>query len=249
MNTEKRWKSPLPNILLLLQVLILRVLWRYLEVQLSVARRWERERLRGAGMGALQGALRGAGEAPEASDIPKSAGEGAAFGATLGAPTNAGVRPSCCYCCQTSCYRCRQSLWGSITALHGNRQSYFAGCGENLSHLPGVGTSLHAAGERAIEGIRGIRDQFVGPGTPTELRTAASQAANQAKNDFTTASKRISEQNYNAVTNALPNPHAQQIPMALWQETANQMNRLSQYGGNPGPILTQAMEAVNHAAG
>lgn len=205
--------------------------------------------LRGAGMGAIQGALRGAGEAPEASDVPKSAGEGAGFGAVLGAPVNAAFGPRIATAARQAIIDAANRYGVQLPHYMVTDSPMLQAAGENLSHLPGVGARLHEAGQRATEGIQNIRDRFVGPGTPTELRTAASQAATQAKNDFTTASKRISEQNYNAVTNALPNPHAQQIPMALWQETANQLNRLRQYGGNPGPILTQAMEAVNHAGG
>lgn len=211
--------------------------------------------LRGATVGALQGAARGAGEAPELEDVPKGVGQGAIIGGLLGAPVNAALGPRIMSPARKALIDVADKYNVQLPYYMVSDSPVVQFYGKGMDQLPFVGGSLTKAGERAKAGVKDIRDQFIDaatgiPGTlPSQAREIASKAATKAREQFIEDAKKVSEQNYNAVTAAMANPNARISPSHLQGEIANQAAKLVTYAGAPGPILQRAHEAAQMQGG
>jgi hypothetical protein len=211
--------------------------------------------LRGALVSGVQGGIRGAGEAPELEDVPKSTAMGTAIGATIGAPVNALLGPRGANISQQALKQVADRYGVQLPYYMVSDSPVVQFYGKGMDQLPFVGGAITKAADRAKEGVKNIRDKIVEQGTgapgatPTEARTLASQAAEAARDAFVQDAKKVSEKNYNAVTNAMSNPNFRAPPMNMMTEIADQAAKLQQYGGSPGGVLQKAVDAAQVRGG
>ena len=210
---------------------------------------------RGAIVSGEQGAIRGAGEAKETEDIPQGMGTGFVSGAVLGGPLNAVLGPSGAPAANQEVIDLANKYGVQLPRYMTSESPILQSLGVHLGHLPFVGDQLGASTKRAVQGVEDIRTgelehAFGTPDvSPTEARTMASTAATKAREDFVTASKQNSSQNYDAVVNAMNDPDAKEFPMYLATETLKQLDRARAYGGTGGSLLQQAYEAIRNPEG
>lgn len=203
--------------------------------------------LRGAGVGAMQGAVRGAGEAAEMENVPGGAGSGAIIGGALGGPLNAVLGPRAANPAQQAIKDIADKYGVQLPYYMVSDSPIVQFYGKGMDQLPFVGGATTRASERAYEGVKAIRDNLSQNLNPTEARKLATDAAQAAKDDFVDQSRKISDQNFTAVTSALSNPRATIMPTHMQTEAADQLNRLGAYGGSPGSVLNQVIQSSEAA--
>lgn len=211
--------------------------------------------LRGAAVSGIQGGIRGAGEAPELENVPRSTAEGTVIGAAIGAPVNAVLGPRGANVTQQALKDVANKYGVQLPYYMVSDSPIVQFYGKGMDQLPFVGARASRAAKKAKEGVENIRDDIVESGTglrdatPTEARQIASQAAEATRDAFTQDAKKVSEQNYNAITGAMTRPNGTVNPSAMQAEIANQAAKLAGYEGNAGPILRQAVEAAQKQGG
>ncbi len=205
--------------------------------------------LRGVGIGAAQGALRGAGEASELADVPADVAKGAGIGAVLGGPLNAVIGPRGVSAAKQSLMDTANKYSVALPNYVVSENPLFQFYGKTLSQLPIVGNSLMRAAEEAKQGVQNIRSDIIEgafgrPVSPSEARTIASKAAEDAQKGFISDSKAVSKKNYEDITNALNNPNFKLKPQNLENEVQAQIGRIGAYGASPKGLLQKAADAA-----